>query len=98
MASVATAQDGPLKIALTTTGRCWVSVERDGERVVYGLIESGQHLVVQGHRLIAVRLGDAGAVELSVNDEPASVPGAKGEVVEIEITADAVSTVSGLSD
>lgn len=90
--------DDPLTISLTTTGWCWVAVESDGERVVYGLIEPGKHVVVEGRRLIKLRLGNAGAVELSVNDGPRRTPGASGEVVELEVTSDDVPAWTGLSD
>jgi cytoskeleton protein RodZ len=86
----------PLRIDLTTTGWCWVTVERDGERVVYELMAPGQNVVVEGHRQIALRLGDAGAVRLSVNDGPTRTLGRAGEVVELNVTADDLPASTGL--
>jgi cytoskeletal protein RodZ len=81
--------DISLKIDLTTTGWCWVAAESDGERVLYELVEPGQRLVVEGQDRISLRVGDAGAVQLSINGGPRRVPGADGEVVEMVITSDA---------
>jgi transcriptional regulator with XRE-family HTH domain len=90
----AAAPDIPLKIDLTTTGWCWVAVESDGERVVYGLIEPGKRVVVEGQRRISLRLGDAGSVQMSINDGPRRTAGGPGEVVELEVTPDPVPTVN----
>jgi cytoskeletal protein RodZ len=76
-----------LKIDLTTTGWCWVAVNSDGERVVYGLIEPGKRVVVEGRRRISLRLGDGGSVRLSINDGPRRTAGGDGEVVELEVTS-----------
>ncbi len=92
------APDMPLKINLTTTEWCWVAITRDGERVVYGLIEPGTRVAVEGHRLISVRLGNAAAVQLSVNGRPHRIPGAAGEVVELEFTPDDLPALTGVSD
>ena len=85
--------DSPLKIELATTGWCWVAAESDGERVLYGLIEPGKRLVVEGQSRISVRLGDAGSVRLSINDGPRRTPGAEGEVVDLEVTSDGVKAL-----
>jgi transcriptional regulator with XRE-family HTH domain len=111
VASAITPEGVPLKIDLTTTGWCWVAVNSDGERVVYGLIEPGRRVVVEGRRRIALRLGDAGSVQLSINNGRRHAPGGDGEVVELEVTADDARilqrgasradrdwSVSGLSD
>ena len=81
-----------LKIDLTTTGWCWVAAESDGARVVYGLVEPGKRIVVEGHRRLLVRLGDAGSVRLSINGGPSRTPGANGEVVELDVTSGALQT------
>ena len=82
----ATTSRDALKVELTATGQCWVAAESDGERVVYGLLEPGERVVVEGQRRISLRLGDAGSVQLSINDGPLRTPGGDGEVVELEVT------------
>lgn len=98
LATAVEAPEFPLRIDLTTTGWCWVTVERDGERVVYELVAPGQNVVVEGRRQISLRLGDAGAVRLSVNDGPPRTPGRAGEVVQLNVTADDLPASTGLSD
>lgn len=95
--------DVPLRIELTATGPCWVSADTDDERSMYRLVEPGERLVLEGHRSISLRLGDAGAMTLSINDGPRRSAGGDGEVIELKLTPDnvealrhgAVETVSG---
>jgi hypothetical protein len=94
VAAVADPVQTPLKVELHTTDWCWVSAESDGDRVVYGLLEPGRRVVVEGRHRISLRLGDGGAVRVSVNDEAGQTPGADGEVVEMEITSDDLETVT----
>jgi cytoskeleton protein RodZ len=103
VAIAAQATDVPLRIELAASGVCWVAAETDGERVIYRLVQPGERVVLEGQRLISLRLGDAGSVTLSINDGPRRSPGRDGEVVELEVTPGnvegfrdgAVETVSG---
>lgn len=88
-------RDVPLRIELVATGWCWVAAATDGERVLYRLVEPGERLVLEGRRMISLRLGDAGAVTLSINDGPSRSLGRDGEMAELEVTPD---TVEGLRD
>jgi hypothetical protein len=89
-ATAVASRETPLKVDLATTGWCWVVAESDGERVLYGLIEPGEHIVLEAQRKISLRLGDAGSVTLSVNEGPHYTPGLEGEVVELEVTPEDV--------
>lgn len=80
----------PLRIEMAATGWCWVAAETDGERVMYRLMEPGERVVLEGQRLIALRLGDAGSVTLSINDGASRSLGSDGQVVELEVTPDNV--------
>jgi cytoskeleton protein RodZ len=85
----------PLRIEMAATGWCWVAAETDGERVMYRLVEPGERVVFEGQRLIALRLGDAGSVTLSINDGASRSLGGEGQVVELKVTPD---NVDGLRD
>jgi cytoskeleton protein RodZ len=85
----------PLRIEMAATGWCWVAAETDGERVMYRLVEPGERVVFEGQRLIALRLGDAGSVTLSINEGESRSFGAEGQVVELKVTPD---NVDGLRD
>lgn len=80
----------PLRIELAATGWCWVAAKSDGLRVLYRLVKPGERLVLEGQHVISLRLGDAGAVTLSINDGPKRSLGRDGEVAELEVTPDNV--------
>ena len=86
IASPAPTPGVPLRIELAATGQCWVAAATDGERVLYRLVEPGEHVVLEAQRLISIRLGDAGSVMLSINDGARQSFGGPGEVVDLEVT------------
>lgn len=85
----------PIRIEMTATGWCWVAAESDGERVMYRLMEPGEQVVLEGQRMISLRLGNAGSVTLSINEGARRSPGRHGEVVALEVTP---GNVEGLRD
>ena len=85
--------DVPLRIELAATDWCWVAAESDGKRVLYRLVEPGERLVLEGHRAISLRLGNAGSVMLSINDRPGRLPGGDGEVLDLKFTPDSVGAL-----
>ena len=95
--------DVPLRIELAATDWCWVAAESDGKRALYRLVEPGERVVLEGQRVISLRLGNAGSVTLSINDGPRRLAGGDGEVVDVKLTpgnvealrVGAVETVSG---
>ena len=90
IATAAHATAVPLRIEMTATGWCWVAAETDGERVMYRLVEPGERVVLEGQRRIALRLGDAGSVMLSINGGASRSFGGHAQVVELEVTPDNV--------
>ena len=52
-------------------------------------------MVLEGERIIALRLGDAGSVMLSINDGASRSFGGHGQVVELKVTP---GNVEGLRD
>ena len=94
----------PLWIEINAASWCWIAAETDGERALYRLVEPGERVMLEGWRIITLRVGDAGAVALSINDGPKRSLGRNGDVVELEVTADNVEqlrqgdvgTVSGV--
>jgi transcriptional regulator with XRE-family HTH domain len=80
------APDVPLRIEMAAHGWCWVAAAADGQRVLYRLVEPGEHLVFEGQYMISLRLGNAGGVTLSINDGASQSPGRDSEVVELELT------------
>jgi len=85
--------DVPLRIALAATDWCWVAAVSDGKRALYRLVEPGERVVLEGHRMISLRLGNAGSVTLSINGGPRRSAGDDGEVVELTLTPDNVEAL-----
>jgi len=83
----------PLRIELAATDWCWVAAESDGKRALYRLVEPGERVVLEGHRVISLRLGNAGSVTLSINDGPRRLAGGDSEVVDVKLTPDNVEAL-----
>lgn len=71
-----------VQVNLAANRRCWLRVLVDGKIVFEGFIVSGEEKQYNGKDNVRVRLGDAGAVRLTVNGQDLGYLGAKGEVVE----------------
>jgi hypothetical protein len=75
----------PLVVDLAVTRPCWVAGSADGARVVYRLLQPGERVQARGS-VITLRVGDAGALQLSVDGQPARQVGGDGEVLTFSIT------------
>jgi cytoskeletal protein RodZ len=64
----------------------WISATADGERVLYQVVQPGTIETVRARRELAIRVGDAGAVHLSVNGAPAAPMGRSGQVRTVTLT------------
>jgi cytoskeletal protein RodZ len=74
-------------LQFVVTGRSWVQIVADGEVAYSGLLENvTREWTAQGS--IVARIGNAGAVDVTVNGEHVGVLGADGEVVVQEWTAE----------
>lgn len=82
-----------LRLEMDINGPCWVSAEADGERVVYRLMEPGEHLVLEAQHTLSLRIGDAGAVALSINGAARRSLGRHGEVADLHVTTDNVESL-----
>ena len=85
-ANTADATASPLQLEMTATEACWVAADTDGERVLYRLVEPGERVQLQAHNRIVLRLGNAGAMTLSINGGPGRSFGAVGQIVNLDIT------------
>jgi len=82
-------------LELHFVGSSWVSASADGERVVHRLVAAGEHLEIEARSLIAVEIGDAGAVEASINAAPARLLGLAGQVWRMEVEPPAADVAAG---
>jgi cytoskeletal protein RodZ len=80
-------QSGVLKLVLTIKAACWVSAESDGHTIVERLLNPGEVIELNADRVVAFKIGDAGAVAMQINGEAARSLGGPGEVVSARIDA-----------
>lgn len=74
------ATDQPVQVGLTLEGDSWIEVEVDGTMVFVGMMETGSEETWTGKERIIVRSGNAGAVSIAYNNNPAKKMGALGDV------------------
>ena len=75
-----------VKVEAKFNNRCWTLVTVDGAVVLEGVVEAGENLSWEGKESVNLRLGDAGAVELTHNGKNLGVQGGAGDVVDKTFT------------
>jgi cytoskeleton protein RodZ len=78
---------GPLRVEVTTHGLCWLAVSVDGEPVLARLLQAGEHHAFDVENQAVMRVGDPGAMTLSINGQPGRPLGQPGEPVDLRITS-----------
>ncbi len=86
-------QASDLRLALRTTARSWLRVIIDGETVFQGILNAGESRTWRGKREIRLRTGNAGGVEVTLNDQALGALGKSGEVLERIWTLSANGTI-----
>ena len=78
----------PPVVVLTLTARrpCWISAVVDGGEPVECLMPRAETIVLQVEEEVSLRVGDAAALSILVNDQPMKPLGADGQVVNLRIT------------
>lgn len=71
------------------TDRSWVRVVSDGAVVFEGFVSAGDRQVWQGQRQVSVRVGNASALDLTVNGQSVGRLGNPGDVIERTFTSGA---------
>jgi transcriptional regulator with XRE-family HTH domain len=75
-----------LVVEIRPTAVTWVAATADGARMVYRLLQPGEHVTVEGRNALAFRIGNAAAFEYAVNGAPGKALGGPGEVRDFQIT------------
>lgn len=78
---------GPLSVVVVATDRSWIRTVADGVTVYEGFLNAGDRQVWQAHHQLTLKVGNAGAVEATVNGQPIGRLGNSGEVVDKTFTA-----------
>ncbi|HET8999147.1 MAG TPA: RodZ domain-containing protein [bacterium] len=78
---------GPLHVAVAASGHSWVRTVADGTTVFEGFVNAGDKQVWEAKRSLTVKVGNAGAVDLSLNGKSLGRLGASGQVYEHTFSA-----------
>ncbi|MGA9348740.1 MAG: RodZ domain-containing protein [Anaerolineae bacterium] len=73
-----------VEVELRIVEYSWLRVVVDGQEVFAGSLEEGTTHTWRGRESIALRCGNAGGVEATVNGEPLGLLGERGKVVDVE--------------
>jgi len=74
-----------LKLEIAISQKCWVSIDRDGNRVFRRIMEPGEAQSFSANEQFLLIVGNAGGIHLKINGKPAKPLGKSGEVVRILI-------------
>jgi hypothetical protein len=68
-------------MTLSANAPCWVRAVADGVQTIERMLKVGETIEVRAQDLVVLRVGDAGALSVSVNGRAASAVGPRGQVV-----------------
>ena len=84
---------GELVVRLTTRDDCWLSTSIDGGEP--RLLPAGRTVTLEVQQEIVLKIGNAAAVSILINGQPARPLGAEGQVVKLRITPSNFNTFLG---
>jgi cytoskeleton protein RodZ len=87
-ATTTTARAAGVQVVMAYQERSWTRVEVDGQTEFEGTPEGGERRTFQGRERVEVTLGNAGAVQLTVNGDRRGPAGAPGQVARDVFTVD----------
>ena len=73
-----------VEVELRVVEYTWLRVIVDGEEAFVGSLEAGTTRTWRGRESVALRCGNGGGVEATVNSEPLGLLGERGQVVDVE--------------
>lgn len=76
----------PIVLNVSAKDEVWLSVSSEGKRVFSGLLEPSQSKVIGGKDPFRVRVGDAGAIEITWNGKFIGPVGERGQVRDVLFT------------
>lgn len=87
-ASPAPAATAPISATVTMAGDSWLQVKVDGKTEYEGTLVEGQSKRWTAEKQLVLKAGNAGAVNLSVNQTSPKLMGSLGEIKEVVLTPD----------
>lgn len=75
-----------IELAIVAREDCWLEVSVDGIEKYSGMMAAGEQYLFPARESIFIRAGNAGGIDLSLNNQKLAPLGAAGQVVEKEFT------------
>lgn len=88
----ATPDSAVMVLELDLTGDCWIELSIDGAKPVARLFRAGEEQRVEATREVLLDVGNAGALRMTIDGQPARSLGGPGARVRTRITRDNVDT------
>jgi cytoskeleton protein RodZ len=80
------AADGAFHLVLVSDGPCWLVATVDGQRVIAKLLQAGERQTLSVTQEALLRVGEPGALSISINGQTVRPLGARGQPVNVRIT------------
>jgi len=77
--------DSELRLEITAKEQCWISIERDGIPSTGREMEPGEIQEFNAEKRMLVTIGNAGGIQMKINDKPTKPLGSPGEVIKMNI-------------
>jgi cytoskeleton protein RodZ len=81
-----------IEVAIRATGPLWLEATADGERRAYRLMTAGERETIAARSEVRLRVGDAAAMEYSIDGRPGRQLGPSGAIRNVTITPGSAST------
>jgi cytoskeletal protein RodZ len=80
--------NAPIMLNVSATDEVWLSISSEGRRVFDGMLEPSESKSIGGKDPFRIRVGNAGAIEITWNGKFIGPIGEKGQVREVVFTPD----------
>jgi cytoskeletal protein RodZ len=83
----------PLLLTLSFTRPCWITATVDGKRTLYRTLQPAEPQTIEAREAIVLRIGDAAAVNWTINGRKGESLGEGGAVRDLHITPANAATI-----
>lgn len=82
----AAATAGTTHLVLTAKGKSWVAANLDGHNIFSGILKPNETKTLDGSGPLKLVIGNAGAVEISLNGKPIGPIGPEGQIRDVQVS------------
>jgi hypothetical protein len=87
-----------LTVTFVANRDCWISIATDEGAANERLLRQDERVVIEADDVVAFKAGNAAALSILINDQPAAPLGVEGQVVTRRITRNNYRTFLPTSD